>query len=67
MLLSRSLEAEPSVADSLESAAAKGLIPRRHDPLTITEAVDTAAVVVGAASFVSAAGAVLWWHRRRTR
>jgi hypothetical protein len=67
MVRSRSFEAEPSMADNLESAAAKGLIPRRHDPLTVTEAVDTAAVVVGAASFASAAGAVLWWHRRRTR
>lgn len=58
-------EASPSMVDSLASTAAKGLIPRRHDPLTVTEAVDSA-VVVGAASFVSAAAAVLWWHRHRT-
>lgn len=60
-------EASPSLIDNLESAAAKGLIPRRHDPLTVTEAVDSAVVAVGAASFVTAAAAVLWWHRHRSR
>ena len=64
--MERHVEASPSMVDTLESTAAKGLIPRRHDSLTVTEAVDSA-VVVGAASFVSAAAAVLWWHRHRTR
>jgi hypothetical protein len=61
------VEAPPSIIDNLESTAAKGLIPRRQDALTVTEAVDTTVVAVGAASFVSAAAAVLWWHRHRTR
>jgi hypothetical protein len=65
--MERHVEAWPSMVDSLESTAAKGLIPRRHDALTVTEAVDSAVVAVGAASFVSAAAAVLWWHRHRTR
>ena len=60
-------EATPSLIDNLESAAAKGLIPHRHDSLTVTEAVDSAVVAVGASSFVTAAASVLWWHRHRTR
>jgi len=60
-------EASPSLVDNLQSAAAKGLIPRRHDALTVTEAVDASVVAVGAASFVTAAAAVLWWHRYRSR
>jgi hypothetical protein len=64
--MDRHVEASPSMVDNLESTAAKGLIPRRHGPLTVTQAVDSA-VVVGAASFVSAAATVLWWHRHRTR
>jgi hypothetical protein len=64
--MDRHVEASPSMVDNLESTAAKGLIPRRHCPLTVTQAVDSA-VVVGAASFVSAAATVLWWHRHRTR
>jgi hypothetical protein len=64
--MERHVEGWPSMVDNLESTAAKGLIPRRHDALTVTEAVDSAVVAVGAASFVSAAAAVLWWHRHRT-
>lgn len=65
--MQRHAEASPSLIDNLESAAAKGLIPRRHHALTVTEAVDTTVVAVGAASFVSAAAAVLWWHQHRSR
>jgi hypothetical protein len=65
--MERHAGASPSLVDNLESTAAKGLIPRHHDPLTVTEAVDSAVVVVGAASFVTAAATVVWWHRRRTR
>ena len=65
--MERHVEASPSMIDNLESTAVKGLIPRRHNALTVTEAVDSAVVAVAAASFVSAAAAVLWWHRHRTR
>jgi hypothetical protein len=65
--MERHVEASPSMIDNLESTAVKGLIPRRHNALTVTEAVDSAVVAVAAASFLSAAATVLWWHRHRTR
>jgi hypothetical protein len=55
------------MVDNIAIAASQGLVPRRRRALTVTEAVDTATVLVGAASFASAAGAVALWRRRRPR
>ena len=62
MYRSRQVDPAPSMVDNIESTAAKGLVPRRRRALTVTEAVDTATVLVGVASFASAAGTVVWWR-----
>ncbi|MFL6134668.1 MAG: hypothetical protein ACJ72A_17820 [Nocardioidaceae bacterium] len=67
MYRSRPADPVPSMVDNIASAASQGLVPRRRRALTVTEAVDTATVLVGAASFASAAGAIALWRRRRPR
>ena len=57
----------PTIAHNVGTAANKRLSPARHEPLTVAEAVDTTAVVVGAASLASAAAAVVWWRVKRSR
>ena len=67
MYQSQHVDTTPSIVDNIESAAMKGLVPRRRRDLTVTEAIDTATLLVAAASFASAAGAVAWWRRRGPR
>ncbi|MFL6132090.1 MAG: hypothetical protein ACJ72A_04790, partial [Nocardioidaceae bacterium] len=63
MYRSRHADPPPSMIDNIESAAAKGLVPRRRRALTVTEAVDTTTVLAGATSVAATVGAVVWWRR----
>jgi hypothetical protein len=50
--------------ETMQGAAAQGLIPRRRRSATIVEVADRTAMTVGAAAMACAALAALWWRSR---
>jgi hypothetical protein len=50
--------------ETMQGAAAQGLIPRRRRSATIVELVDRTAMTAGAGAMACAALAVLWWRSR---